>query len=270
MKNKDILLQVFDMDDTLVISNAINYINETKSGKTQCVINSGQFRDIKNFIFGLQKKKIIEIDYSEYSNTKISYKLLQQSEKIIKYMCKLNSAYHDKNQKVAIITARGNSPQQIHNFFKELYDINIPVNMIKCMNWSGNNVHNLSIESQDELEERLLRKYRMKKEYYYLKRAKEKRERKKLAMFSFIDQGYRKINFYDDDTDNTDSMKTLKRLKTIDKSKYGDLDLSVYFVPEKEHSNLHKIVENRTRKHLKQYIYPNGSICKNFLKKYNH
>ena len=89
-------------------------------------------------------------------------------------------------------------------------------------------------------------------------------------MFNFIDQGYRKINFYDDDTDNTDSMKTLNRLKTIDKSKYSDLDLSVYFVPQKEHSKLHKIVENRTRQHLRKYLYPNGSICKKFLKKYNH
>ena len=261
MLRKDKILQVFDMDDTLVVTNALQFIVDAKTKSLKCAITSDQYIRLRRIINKLKQKKLIDINYDQFADNKESYELLKNGEKVLKYMCKLRKAYYSKDQDVAIVTARGNSPKQIQAFFLELYDINIPMKMIKCMNWTKSKPKSMEIESQSELTLRLLRKYKKEPEFEMLKQAYYNNEKKKIALFNFIDMGYRTINFYDDDIKNTFSVKGLKKLE----SSYENLNLTIYHIPDRETRKLKNLMNTKPQYDLRNFTYPTGRICRDYL-----
>lgn len=86
------LLRVFDIDDTLIVSDAKNKIYDKKNN-LKCAITPSQFNEFKQFLSYLQKENIAKISYEEFGdNDEITIDIMENGDFIIKYICKLLSA----------------------------------------------------------------------------------------------------------------------------------------------------------------------------------
>ena len=261
------LLRVFDIDDTLIVSDAKNKIYDQKNN-LKCAITPGQFNKFKEFLNYLQKKNIARISYEEFGdNDEITIDIMENGDFIIKYICKLLSAYNKKSEEVAILTARGMNPMSIKKFLKNRLDVNIPVSNIRAIYWERNREKRKINDDFTDMIIKLKKKYNSKKEIIILEEDKSTVEfRKKIAMFSFIDMGYHNIIFYDDDKKNVAIMNKLeKELKLLDAKKYKNLKILSKLVPEKDRTKNYEIIEKRTRKKFLDYLYPNGNKCRDFF-----
>lgn len=266
------LLRVFDIDDTLIVTNAKNFILDNKNN-LKCAITPKQYNDFKEFLGYLRKNKIAKLSYDEFGNNeKLSIDILENGDFIIKYICKLISAYNKKSEDVALLTARSMDPKAIKKFFKNRLDLNIPISKIRAISWRRDrNKKKVNNDHQDMMI-KLLKKYKNKKEFDIINVNNESVEhKKKMAMFSFIDMGYYNIVFYDDDKHNVKIMKKLeKELINLDPKKYKNLKIDSKLVPVKDRTKNYEIMEKRVRKKLFDYLYPNGNTCKEFFDKEFH
>jgi hypothetical protein len=78
------LLRVFDIDDTLIVSDAKNKIYDKKNN-LKCAITPSQFNEFKQFLSYLQKENIAKISYEEFGdNDEITIDIMENGDFIIR------------------------------------------------------------------------------------------------------------------------------------------------------------------------------------------
>jgi hypothetical protein len=159
-------LAVFDLDDTLIISDAKIKVLDRKSGKILKSLTPAEFNFFK-------PKKTHTLSFDEFED----YEILKNSKFIKEILDKLLDFYR-KGIHVSIVTARSNS-DLIGNFFLE----------------NGIKIHPALVIAVNDP------RYGFKGSVA---------QKKKQALHTLVEQGYRSFIFFDDNQENLELAKEME------------------------------------------------------------
>ena len=223
-------ISVFDIDDTLLVTSAYNYIQSKKNTKI-CAITSNEFTNLEkwekqyNMPSGFIKQHIN--NYDEFRNLK----MLKQGCIIKPIFEKLRQIY-EKGGTIGILTARQISSKKISSFFKSHFKINIPPSHIICNN---------------DIFYRKLKPHKIPIDLGSIE------GRKQAGILWFImEKKYSNITFYDDSPLNIKSVKTLQKVldtfypnntinihtRQITKSEQKSCNTKIKGILSKKHSDI--------------------------------
>ncbi len=204
---------VFDLDDTLIETNAQVYLINPE-GELVKSYSTSDMREGKHKL-AKKLKKGYRLCFDEVGeDPDLTYEYLLEGNEIQENMMKFMKLQRKKSKDVYILTGRGNHPSIIHRIFMEKWNIDLPMENI------------LPVAHRDTFE-------RVRNELHYYMSGHPILERldvletpavavsskKKLSMMNIISKGYKKIYYIDDDKDNIDEIEELKN----ELIKYDDL-----------------------------------------------
>jgi hypothetical protein len=168
---------VFDLDDTLVITDAKIKVCNHKTG--ECFsLTPEEFNEY-------EKHPDHYLDFDDFKSLEI-----MKAGELIHYYLKILAEAYKMKKAVGIVTARDDR-EMIYKWMKEHVGFHIAKDLIFAIN---DPVHRFKGAIAD---------------------------RKKQAFREIIEMGYKNIQFFDDDQNNLDLVKSLEK-------EYEDIDLSVY------------------------------------------
>jgi hypothetical protein len=195
---------VFDLDDTLIETNAQIYLINPE-GELVKSYRTSELRDIKHKL-NRKLKKGYTLRFDEVGEDEdLTYEYLLEGNEIQENMMKFMKLQRKKNKDVFILTGRGNHPSIIHRIFMEKWDIDLPMENI------------LPIAHKDTFQRVKDELYSYMSGHPILDRLEVSdtptgavNKKKKLSMMNIISKGYKRIYYIDDDKDNIDEIEELK------------------------------------------------------------
>ncbi len=198
---------VFDLDDTLLKTNARIYLKNERGDQIEG-FTSSQLRDNKRRLIEMTRNSTNYLCFNEIGeNPQLTYEYLKSSREITENMDLFRSVYNRNRDDVYILTGRGNAPEIIQLVFLERWNIDLKLeNIIPVAH--KNTINDIENKFKKRFKnEEIFNRFEI--DHSPIGSANKK---KKLCLFYILTKkNYTKLIFYDDDMDNIREAEELKR-----------------------------------------------------------